>query len=115
MAANERQVGGTHYKVGAQYEEHWDRVWRLFGRGYFVGQITKYAERYAYKDGLKDLEKLRHFVEKLIELENSNVAPGLQYKEAPWPLEGAGPQPPKTEPVLDDAPPKKVARRARRR
>ena len=39
--ANDKQIGGDHYKKGG--EEHWDRVWRLYGRGYFVGCITKYV------------------------------------------------------------------------
>lgn len=67
MSANERQVGGDHYKQGG--EEHWDRMWRLHGRGYFVGCITKYVERYHLKNGVQDLEKAKHFLEKLIELE----------------------------------------------
>ena len=69
MGANERQIGGSHYKKGG--EEHWDRQWRLYGRGYFVGCITKYVERYHEKNGVQDLEKARHFIEKLIELENT--------------------------------------------
>lgn len=69
MGANERQIGGSHYKKGG--EEHWDRQWRLYGRGYFVGCITKYVERYHEKNGVQDLEKARHFIEKLIELERA--------------------------------------------
>lgn len=72
MSANEKQVGGDHYKIGG--EEHWDRVWRLYGRGYFVGCITKYVERYPQKNGLQDLEKARHFLDKLIELEKRGNA-----------------------------------------
>ena len=67
MSANEKQVGGSHYKKGG--EEHWDRQWRLYGRGYFVGCITKYVERYHEKNGVQDLQKAQHFLEKLIELE----------------------------------------------
>lgn len=70
MAANDKQVGGDHYKkAGATGEEHWDRQYRLFGPGYFVGCATKYIERYRDKNGKQDLEKAIHFVEKLIELE----------------------------------------------
>lgn len=65
--ANKTQVGGSHYKLGG--EEHWDRVWRMSGHGYFVGCITKYVERYRSKNGLEDLYKARHFLDKLIELE----------------------------------------------
>jgi hypothetical protein len=65
--ANDYQVGGDHYRKGG--EQHWDRIYRLFGPGYFIGCITKYVERYRYKGGLEDLKKARHFIEKLIELE----------------------------------------------
>lgn len=65
-------VGGDHYKNDAG-EEHWDRIWRMYGRGYFVGCITKYVERYHRKDGVKDLEKAKHFIEKLIELESKGT------------------------------------------
>lgn len=78
MSANDTQVGGTHYKQGG--EEHWDRQWRLHGRGYFVGAITKYVERYHLKNGLQDLRKAKHFLEKLIELES--------VKEVDAPLRG---------------------------
>lgn len=67
MSANNMQIGGDHYKHGG--EEHWDRQWRLYGRGYFVGCITKYVERYHAKNGIEDLRKAAHFIEKLIELE----------------------------------------------
>lgn len=70
MAANDIQVGGDHYK-SLNGEEHWDRMWRLYGRGYFVGCITKYVERYHKKNGIEDLKKARHFLDKLIELESA--------------------------------------------
>lgn len=63
--ANARQVGGDHYKTGG--EEHWDRVHRL-GLDYFQGQITKYIERWKKKNGVQDLMKARHFLDKYIEL-----------------------------------------------
>ena len=67
--ANDRQVGGNHYKTGG--EEHWDRQYRLFGPGYFIGCITKYVERYQRKNGYQDLLKAQHFLEKLIEIEGA--------------------------------------------
>ena len=72
MIANEIQVGGDHYKLDGKGEEHWDRVWRMSGRGYFVGCITKYVERYHKKNGVEDLKKARHFLDKLIELESAD-------------------------------------------
>jgi hypothetical protein len=70
MGANDRQVGGAHYKVGG--EEHWDRVARL-GLDYFQGQITKYVERWKGKGGIQDLEKARHFLDKYIEVETQKA------------------------------------------
>lgn len=67
MSANDHQVGGTHYRTNG--EQHWDRMYRMFGPGYFIGCITKYVERYQGKNGLEDLHKARHFMDKLIELE----------------------------------------------
>lgn len=67
-AANNRQVGGNHYKTGG--EEHWDRVNRL-QLDYFQGQITKYVERWKKKNGVEDLKKARHFLDKYIELNST--------------------------------------------
>lgn len=69
MSVNDKQVGGSHYQHDDGGEQHWDRQWRLYGRGYFVGCITKYVERYHLKNGIQDLEKAQHFLQKLIELE----------------------------------------------
>lgn len=66
--ANQRQVGGDHYKTGG--EEHWDRVERL-KLDYFQGQITKYVERWKKKNGIQDLEKARHFLDKYIEIQKA--------------------------------------------
>jgi hypothetical protein len=66
-AANQKQVGGSHYKHGG--EEHWDRVNRL-GLNYFQGAATKYVERcYLKGNTVQDLQKAVHFLEKLIEIE----------------------------------------------
>jgi hypothetical protein len=74
VEANKRQVGGDHYKTGG--EEHWDRVARL-GLDYFQGQITKYVERWKKKNGIEDLEKARHFLDKYIELNKPKEANAL--------------------------------------
>jgi hypothetical protein len=70
VPANERQVGGTHYKTEGG-EQHWDMMWRLYREAWFVGGVTKYVLRYRKKDGLKDLRKARHYLDKLIELEEA--------------------------------------------
>ncbi len=67
MPANDRQVGGDHYKK-VEGEQHWDRVARL-GLDYFQAMITRYVERWKDKGGVEDLEKAKHFLEKYIELQ----------------------------------------------
>lgn len=61
--ANERQVGGEHYKA-ATYQ-HWDWAAENFGEGYFLGNITKYVTRWRNKNGVQDLEKALHYADKL--------------------------------------------------
>jgi hypothetical protein len=85
-AANSYQHGGDHYKQPDGGEEHWDRVWRLWGPGYFVGNITKYAERCMLKDGVGALRKCGHYVAKLIELLESGVPPGYMGRAGGKPL-----------------------------
>ena len=62
--ANATQVGGTHYNAPIQ---HWDYV-IANDLDYFQGQITKYVTRWKNKNGLQDLYKARHFLDKYIEV-----------------------------------------------
>jgi lipopolysaccharide biosynthesis regulator YciM len=76
MNANNRQVAGEHYKGTIQ---HWDFVVAQ-NLDYFQAQITKYVSRHKKKNGLQDLEKAKHFLEKYIEVvqaaENEGVYGG---------------------------------------
>ena len=67
MSANDEQIGGSHYKQKPGVQEHWDRVWAL-GLDYWQACITKYVERCWKKNGIQDLQKARHFLDKYIEL-----------------------------------------------
>jgi len=67
--ADSTQVGGTHYKKEGG-EQHWDRVHRL-GLNWYAANVTKYVERYRDKNGVQDLEKARHYLDKLIEVERA--------------------------------------------
>lgn len=69
--ANDTQVGGNHYKSRIQ---HWDFVANR-AMGYFEGQVTKYVTRWRKKNGRQDLEKARHFLVKMIELERAKSLP----------------------------------------
>lgn len=63
--ANKRQVAGTHYQTPTGYQ-HWDMVID-HNLNYFEGQITKYVMRCRSKNGVQDLQKALHFIEKYIE------------------------------------------------
>ena len=64
--ANARQEGGSHYK---QFKhETWDVILD-WGLGYLDGNAVKYLSRWRHKNGLEDLKKARHYIDKLIETE----------------------------------------------
>lgn len=65
MRANERQVGGTHYQSEVQ---HWDYV-VANNIPYLEATIIKYLTRWRKKNGLEDLEKAKHYFDKLMEVE----------------------------------------------
>lgn len=65
------QVAGNHYKkMRIQPIEY------IHGNNipFIEGCIIKYASRWRDKGGIKDLEKIKHFVDLLIELEARNGA-----------------------------------------
>lgn len=66
MSALSEQVGGEHYKkLVIQPVEYI----HANGLPFIEGCIVKYATRWRDKGGVRDLEKIKHFVELLIELE----------------------------------------------
>lgn len=62
---NQIQVGGEHYKNHTL--QPWDAIhaWKL---GFFSGNVVKYVVRYKDKNGIEDLKKARHYLDKLISL-----------------------------------------------
>lgn len=65
--ANQKQEGGTHYSAHGQKDlQHWDVV-RIFDLGYLIGNATKYLFRWRNKNGVEDLKKAIHYIEKQIE------------------------------------------------
>jgi len=74
MSANEGQVGGSHYKNKAM--QPWDFI-AGNNIGYLAGNVIKYVCRYKDKNGIEDLRKARHYLDKLIEIEMEDVN-GLQ-------------------------------------
>lgn len=68
MSADATQVGGTHYRD--KTIQPWDFI-TANGMGYLAGNVVKYVSRYQDKNGIQDLEKARHYLDKLIEVEKA--------------------------------------------
>lgn len=66
MSANDMQVGGTHYAKNAI--QPWDFIISN-DIGYLAGNVIKYVCRYKEKNGVEDLRKAAHYLQKLIETE----------------------------------------------
>jgi hypothetical protein len=65
-----KQVAGSHYKdLPIQPVEF------IYANaiGYFEGNVIKYVSRWRKKNGIADLEKAKHYIELLIELETRNA------------------------------------------
>ncbi len=68
QSALDKQVAGNHYKdlviQPVQYI-HANNI------GYFEGNVIKYVSRWESKGGISDLEKAKHYLELLIEMETN--------------------------------------------
>jgi len=61
------QVGGDHYKnLVIQPAEY------IYANniGFFEGNVIKYVSRWKQKNGIADLQKAKHYIDLLIELES---------------------------------------------
>ena len=68
-SALDEQVGGDHYKkLGIQPVE----LIRDINANFFQGNVIKYITRYKDKNGIKDLEKAKHYLELMKELHPNN-------------------------------------------
>ena len=64
-SALDEQVGGHHYKkLGVQPVEFISAI----NANFFQGNVIKYVTRYKDKNGIKDLEKAKHYLELMKEL-----------------------------------------------
>ena len=61
-----KQVGGGHYKDKAIQPIIYIHANNL---GFCEGNVVKYVTRWREKNGIADLEKAKHYIELLIELE----------------------------------------------
>jgi|TARA_R110000823_G_C15712087_1_gene477671 hypothetical protein len=60
-------TGARHYRVGGGTQP-WDFIAEQ-GLDFFEGNIIKYVVRWKRKNGVDDLRKARHYLDKLIEME----------------------------------------------
>ena len=65
-----KQVGGSHYKDKAIQPIEYIHANDL---GFCAGNVIKYVTRYKDKHGVQDLEKAKHYLEMLIELESKKT------------------------------------------
>ena len=65
---NERVVHPTHYNKGIEmwYYAHSHKL------DFFEGNVVKYVTRWKQKNGIEDLKKAKQYLDKLIELNESN-------------------------------------------
>lgn len=66
MSALDTQVDGDHYKTLAIQPVEYIHA---NGLPFIEGSVVKYVSRWRSKGGIKDLEKARHFIDMLIDLE----------------------------------------------
>ncbi len=65
IKVNSYQPGGDHYMKKAI--QPWDYIISN-DLGYLEGNVIKYVSRWKDKGGIQDLEKAKHYLEKLIEV-----------------------------------------------
>lgn len=75
------QVGGSHYKDMAIQPLEFIHA---NGIPFAEGSVIKYVSRWRSKNGIADLEKARHFIDLLIELERKAMAVPKASKPEGW-------------------------------
>ena len=60
-----KQVGGSHYKDKAIQPIEYIHANKM---GFCEGNVVKYITRWKEKNGVADLEKAKHYLDKLLEI-----------------------------------------------
>lgn len=66
--ADNKQVGGSHYHIPISPLE----IIEANNLYFFEGSVLKYLLRYRKKNGVQDLQKAIHYLEKMIEIHDVN-------------------------------------------
>ena len=74
----DEQVGGTHYKKLAIQPIEYITANNI---GYMEGNAIKYLTRWRDKGGITDLEKARHYIELLIDIQTRGLEKLLPHHE----------------------------------
>jgi len=69
MSALDKQVGGGHYKDLKIQPIEFIHANNL---SYIEGCVIKYITRWRNKNGVEDLEKIKHYIDLLIDLEGDD-------------------------------------------
>ncbi|QZI92171.1 hypothetical protein PODOV073v1_p0046 [Vibrio phage PS25B.1] len=67
MSALDKQVDGDHYKNQKIQPVEYIHANNL---DFFEGNVVKYVTRWRNKNGMADLEKAKHYIELLMQLES---------------------------------------------
>lgn len=77
LSVDEIQYAGDHYKTEYQ---HWNLIPAMgYGHEYYSAQASKYLTRWRKKNGIPDVLKGQHFIEKLLDLAVSRGNKFLPY------------------------------------
>jgi len=72
LGVDSKQIGGSHYKAKAI--QPWQYMEANFTKeefiGFLKGNAHKYLDRSKDKNGIEDLKKAIHYIEKLIQVES---------------------------------------------
>lgn len=71
VSAFDTQVGGSHYKDKGTSMQPWAII-DAWGLDFYAGNVLKYLLRHQYKDGVEDLKKARHYLDRMIEKYDEN-------------------------------------------
>jgi peptidoglycan hydrolase CwlO-like protein len=76
MSANDKQVGGDHYRTENDLQ-HWDIVYMIFAGDYLLGNASKYMARLGKKGDLQksveDIDKAIHYLTKKREMMQAEI------------------------------------------
>lgn len=79
------QIGGSHYK-DMPFQPI--RLISMLDLDFFQGNVVKYVSRYKLKDGVRDLEKAKHYCRMAMEMEKSSPRLSMTILQAVFISEG---------------------------